>query len=278
MAGNLFDKTVCLSVTFRIPSNMRRGDLSRVSTDSQRSELVLRKRIFHSPIMAKIDLLAARTRRWLRMLALPCPLSRGTYLIPRSMLNDVEKRLDEVTDEFNELADQFVNEYPALIEQWREKLGSQFNPNDYLSVEEVRQCFSVNRFFVDFRLPSEIDQNNEIESAINEIKLALREGLLELVQKLADMLGDDKKCRVNSRTIERFQQWLELLPKRNVLDDTELRELAEQAKSLMAGKSAEDLRDYEAVRNQVREGMRRIANKLQESIEQLPVRRFTLED
>jgi len=194
------------------------------------------------------------------------------------MLNDVEKRLDEVTDEFNELADQFVNEYPALIEQWREKLGSQFNPNDYLSVEEVRQCFSVNRFFVDFRLPSEIDQNNEIESAINEIKLALREGLLELVQKLADMLGDDKKCRVNSRTIERFQQWLELLPKRNVLDDTELRELAEQAKSLMAGKSAEDLRDYEAVRNQVREGMRRIANKLQESIEQLPVRRFTLED
>jgi len=194
------------------------------------------------------------------------------------MLNDVEKRLDEVTDEFNELADQFVNEYPALIEQWREKLGSQFNPNDYLSVEEVRQCFSVNRFFVDFRLPSEIDQNNEIESAINEIKLALREGLLELVQKLADMLGDDKKCRVNSRTIERFQQWLELLPKRNVLDDTELRELAEQAKSLMAGKSAEDLRDYEAVRNQVREGMRRIANKLQESIEQLPVRRFVLED
>jgi len=194
------------------------------------------------------------------------------------MLNDVEKRLDEVTDEFNELADQFVNEYPALIEQWREKLGSQFNPSDYLSVEEVRQCFSVNRFFVDFRLPSEIDQNNEIESAINEIKLALREGLLELVQKLADMLGDDKKCRVNSRTIERFQQWLELLPKRNVLDDTELRELAEQAKSLMAGKSAEDLRDYEAVRNQVREGMRRIANKLQESIEQLPVRRFVLED
>jgi len=279
----LFDKTICLKVQFRAPGTRRHGDLTDIDTDAQKTELALSKRIFDSETYQLNRRIRNQVKKWLERRSVPSPLSNGTYLIPVQLIDDVNRKLDEVRVEYDASADKFVEEYPALIDVWREKLGSQFNADDYPSPREMRRRFAMERMILNFSpaRPGEIDQSAEIESAVNEIKAALRYGLLELVQRLSGMLEegkDGKKKRISSSSVDQFNEWMELLPARLVVDDEELKAVADRARKLMTGKSVDDLRDIEKVRSQTKTGLTKIAQRLEKLVKDVPSRAFGFDD
>jgi len=279
----LFDKTICLKVQFRAPGTRRHGDLTDIDTDAQKTELALSKRIFDSETYQLNRRIRNQVKKWLERRSVPSPLSNGTYLIPVQLVDDVNRKLDEVRVEYDASADKFVEEYPALIDVWREKLGSQFNADDYPSPREMRRRFAMERMILNFSpaRPGEIDQSAEIESAVNEIKAALRYGLLELVQRLSGMLEegkDGKKKRISSSSVDQFNEWMELLPARLVVDDEELKAVADRARKLMTGKSVADLRDIEKVRSQTKTGLTKIAQRLEKLVRDVPSRAFGFDD
>lgn len=279
----LFDKTICLKVQFRAPGTRRHGDLTDIDTDAQKTELALSKRIFDSETYQLNRRIRNQVKKWLERRSVPSPLSNGTYLIPVQLIDDVKRKLDEVRVEYDASADKFVEEYPALIDVWREKLGSQFNADDYPSPREMRRRFAMECMILNFSpaRPDEIDQSAEIESAVNEIKAALRYGLLELVQRLSGMLEegkDGKKKRISSSSVDQFNEWMELLPARLVVDDEELKAVADRARKLMTGKSVDDLRDIEKVRSQTKTGLMKIAQRLEKLVRDVPSRAFGFDD
>jgi len=281
--STVFDKTVCLTVTFHLPGAHRRADLTGIETDADKDVLKLTKRIFDSASYKDAQRLAGDTRKWLRSRSLPSPLAEGSYLIPKSLVDEVVQKLDDVVVVYNELGDEFAAEYPTIVEEWKERLRSQYDARNYPNVQEVRSRFRVSRMFVDFQLarPDQIDQSSELQEAMVEIKAALRFGLLGLVQKLASMLGerkDGKKKGLRGDAVERFKEWMELLPARNILDDAELVKVAAQARALMSGKSMDDLRDIGQVRDEVRQGMEEVAESLKGLVKDLPCRAFSLDD
>jgi len=279
----LFYKTICLKVQFRAPGTRRHGDLTDIDTDAQKTELALSKRIFDSETYQLNRRIRNQVKKWLERRSVPSPLSNGTYLIPVQLVDDVNRKLDEVRVEYDASADKFVEEYPALIDVWREKLGSQFNADDYPSPREMGRRFAMERMILNFSpaRPGEIDQSAEIESAVNEIKAALRYGLLELVQRLSGMLEegkDGKKKRISSSSVDQFNEWMELLPARLVVDDEELKAVADRARKLMTGKSVADLRDIEKVRSQTKTGLTKIAQRLEKLVRDVPSRAFGFDD
>jgi hypothetical protein len=205
----LFDKTVCLSVTFRAPCYNRKGDLNKIETKSDKSELGLTKRIFDSNAYRANRALRSKTKKWLEARSLPSPLRGGTYLIPASLLDDVNAYLDQAIEEYDKTADAFAAEYPDIIKKWQEKLVDQFNPSDYPSVKSIRKRFRVDRMVLNFNLTGDVDQQQELENALNEIRYALRDGLLQLVTRLAAMLEEDsdgKKETIQQRINRKVQR------------------------------------------------------------------------
>jgi len=278
---NQLEKTRCLSVTFHIPGDSRKGSLGDVSVDADKSELRLQKKIFRSESFRKAQIVAIKTRQWIEARSLPSPLRSGTYLIPESLIDSVEEKLKEAKNEFNIAADAFCNEYPTLIENARERLRGQFSQNNYPTVEQMRQKFWMERFFLNFTPSNKIEQTEELSRAIDEIKAALRCGLLELINKLSGMLGEKKngkKRAVTDKALQSFNEWIALLPNRLVVDDDELKKLVDQAKELMNGKSRTDFRDIESVRTATRKGLQEVGEQLRGLLKDMPSRSLSFDD
>jgi len=282
-ANNVFSKCVCLAVRFSMPGDTRKGNLGNAEIDADKSQLMLRKRIFRSEHYKNAWRLSGEARHWVASRALPSPLREGTYLVPEALLSEVEQYLDEVKQDFNALADKFIAEYPELIERQREVLRSQFNEANYPPPEVMRAKFGMSRMIINFQLarPEEIDQQKEVEDTVNEIKACLREGLLELVGKLSKMLGTKKngrKAALSDKAVERFKEWMDLLPARFVVDDPEFKALADKAKAAMDGKVAADLRDVEAIRGEVRREMNVVTEQLKGLLKDMPGRAISFDD
>jgi polyhydroxyalkanoate synthesis regulator phasin len=259
----------------------RVGDLTSIETDADRSRLNLSKKIFQSKNYRKMRRLRWLTKLWIMNRAVPSPLRHGTFLIPQPLVEEVLGKINEAEEQFNKLADEFIEEYPVLVKEAKDLLQSQFRKENYPNPKSMRGKFWVSRMFVKFENVKGVNQNKEIQDAIEDIRGTLRMGMLELVEKLGKMLGEGKNGRksvVRKEAIQAFNDWMELLPKRNVLDDEELKSLAEKAKSLMKGNTQSDLRDVEGIRSKVRKGMGDISKQLRTMIEAAPRRSFSFEE
>jgi len=63
-----------------------------------------------------------------------------------------------------------------------------------------------------------------------------------------------------------------------VVDDEELKVVADRARKLMTGKSVDDLRDIEKVRSQTKTGLTKIAQRLEKLVKDVPSRAFGFDD
>lgn len=273
--------TKCLSVTFHMPGDNRKGTLADVDVDADKSELRLSKRIFRSDSYRAAQVISHKTRRWLDKRSVPSPLKSGTYLVPEALMEEVEEHLREKRAEFLAEADAFITEYPYLVEKAKERLRGQFNPANYPPVEVIRRRFWMDRIFLDFTPAGDVEQQEELQQAMDDIRAALRCGLLELVTKLGGMLGERKngqKRGVTKKTLSVFNEWLDLFPKRLVVDDDELKSLADKAKAVMEGKSQADLRDIGAVREQTRKELQQVGEQIEGLLKDMPSRAFSFDE
>jgi len=303
MSSQLFDNTVCLAVTFHRAGQhrrIRRGEAEVVSTGNSKEKpdqerFSVGKRIFTSDHYLSAERIAGKFDQWLHRRAVPCPLKRGTELIPVGMLDEVYAELDRAQAAYDAEADALLAEYEELKADARRDLKDLYREQDYPSPDALRRAFWVERRMFDFSPPnkaklSEIVYREERSrwrqtffDAEIEVKQALRESMLTLVSHLAERLQpspDGKKKVLHDSAVDKVVEFLELFDRRNVLNDEELKALVVRARRVLNGDGAmaDALRQDRTVREIVSRRMEQVKSGLDALIKSGPSRVISFEE
>jgi hypothetical protein len=188
----------------------------------------------------------------------------------------------------------FLSAYSSLCREAAGRLRSLYNSADYPPVDEVRSHFTFAWQYVSCGAPEQLREisaqffQEEREKAVvamseacSEIQQVMRASLLELVSHLRDRLGDQpdgKPQRLRESTLQKLRDFLGTFDLRNVVDDQELKEQVQKARSLLDGVSTDALRNMPLVRTSVRDGMANIAAQMDTLVSDRVSRKFRFDE
>jgi len=304
---NIFDKAVCLAVTYSGIGNRRKVSTATIEVDADKSMIAVSKILLDSKELQAIHLLDARVRIYLHGICLPSLFRNGVFLLPVELVEEVEGRLKDFEVERKNLVDDLVRAIPQRVGEAAARLRGQFNEDDYPGVERVsetqfrvadaskiRNEFDLSWQYVAFSVPGKLKQINasifESERKKAEQKWAeatiaieqmLRTSMSSLVDHLVDRLSaspDGKRKRFHATAITNLQEFLGTFRARNITEDKELSDLVERAQQLIDGVDPALLRTNEGLRDVIRSGFEQIRGKLDTMVVDQPDRMITFDD
>mgnify|MGYP001589631689 CR=1 FL=1 len=275
---------LCLRVkirTLNIERTVRDAAYQVDGTDKEMTRLV--KDIVDRKDLRYIQRNNSRIDATLNRLALPAPFQRGWWLIPRELVTEVVKELDRLIGERLKLVEELKINYLKICESARERLGPIWRASDYPSLEALDAIFSIQYRFMSFAVPGTLadistdilakEQQKayaEAQSALAEIMVGFRSGMLDLIVRTTEALkpGKDGKAKgFHESTVANLLTFLRLFEAKNsVVQDPELPRLAEAARKLLSGGNAASvtasLKQNASLRDQVRTGLQGIGDEL----------------
>jgi hypothetical protein len=272
--------------------NTRKVSTSQIEADADKALLRVSKHLLDSAELKAIRQFDGEIRRYLYNICLPFEI--GIHLLPIAALETVENRLRQFAVDRVQLIDAFLTAYPSLCQDAAQRLRGLYNPADYPPIDDVRQQFGLSWQYVSFGVPDQLkgisqdvwEQEREkaaqrMAQASSEIQQVLRETMAGLVQHMADRLQtseDGKPLRFKNSTVSNLVEFLANFEFRNVTDDTELQNLVAQARQMLQGVDAEDLRSTGELRRKVQQGMTNLAAQLDTLVVRAGGRKFRFEE
>jgi hypothetical protein len=289
---DLARKTVCIKVRLSTMGNTRKVSTSQIEADADKDLLRVSKHLVDSAELKAIGRFDGEIRRFLYNICLPFEV--GIHLLPIAALQTVEGRLRQFAADRKQLVTAFIAAYPSLCQDAAKRLRGLYNPADYPPVEDIAREFGFSWQYVSFGVPDQLKSisrevwEEEREKAAQrmaeasaEIQVVLRESMAKLVQHMADRLKegpDGKPLRFKESTVSNLVEFLTNFEFRNVTDDKELQALAAQARQILQGVSADDLRTTGDLRVKVQQGMADIAAQLDTMLTRTGGRRFRFDE
>lgn len=213
---------------------------------------------------------AASCRLWHNTRTLPWA-DKGARLLPTSLFMDYKSEVNVRRDTFNKMVDNFIIQYPALVQTANNYLGTLFNPNDYPSVDEVRSKFGFKLVFSpvpeagDFRLQVaeqdlaalrqqyEDSFKDRLADAMREPWDRLHKLLTGMSQKLTDVEGEDEsKKRYHDTLITNAQGLCSMLTHLNVTNDPKLEQARRDLEVTMLGADIDVIKESADVRRDMK--------------------------
>jgi len=209
---------------------------------------------------------AAGSRLWHNTRTLPWA-DKGARLLSTSLFMDYKTEANVRRNTFNKMVDNFMVQYPSLVQTANNYLGTLFNPEDYPSVDEVRSKFGFRMVFSpvpesgDFRLQvaeqdlSDLRQQYE-ENFSSRLAEAMREPwdrlhklLTGMSEKLTDVEGDDEnKKRYHDTLITNAQSLCAMLTHLNITKDPQLEQARRDLELTMLGADIDAIKESPEVR------------------------------
>jgi len=289
---DLAKKTVCIKVRLSTMGNTRKVSTAQIEADADKDLLRVSKQLVDSAELKAITRFDGEIRRFLYNICLPFEI--GIHLLPIAALQTVEHRLRLFAEDRRQLVHAFLSAYPSLCQDAAKRLRGLYNPADYPPPEDVAREFGFSWQYVSFGVPDQLkgisgeiwEQEREkaaqrMAEASAEIQLVLRESMSKLVQHMADRLkegADGKPLRFKETTVSNLVEFLTNFEFRNVTDDNELQALVAQARELLHGVSADDLRTTSDLRTRVQQGMAGIASQLDTMLTRTGGRKFRFDE
>jgi hypothetical protein len=213
---------------------------------------------------------AAGCRLWHNTRTLPWA-DKGARLLATSLFMDYKTEANMRKHKFDTMVDNFLQNYPALVQTAHNYLGSLFNPEDYPSVDDVRDKFGFRLVFSpvpeagDFRLQVaeqdlyELRQQYE-ESFSSRLADAMREPwdrlhkmLVGMSEKLTDEEGEDElKKRYHDTLITNAQSLCSMLTHLNITKDPKLEQARRELELTMLGADIETIKESPEVRKDMK--------------------------
>jgi len=280
-ASELVDKTVFLKVSFGILGNSKKVSGSDVlNTDADVDRVKVSKTLLESSEYEAIKKADTKMRTYLYNTCLLFDM--GIMLL--GLVETVNARLEEYAQERGALVNDFIKVYPKMCEDARQHLGSLYNEADYPSVDVIKAKFSFQFRLLSLSVPGKLKSISaamfkqetekaaaQIQSALDDITLLMRQELLDMVTNLEDRLtpGDEgKPKKFKETTVTNLQSFLDGFDIRNVAGDEELSKLVAKAKEIVGGTSAPTLRSSDEFREKVRSGMAAVKEQLAGLVEE----------
>lgn len=201
---------------------------------------------------------------------------KGVYHLPLDLLGWFETEWRKYEYKRAALIDTFLSVYDEQVELASRRLGVLFDSAQYPTKQDVRVRFGIRYSFQQVGVPdalADIDMAlyeeekrklaEQAEKAAQEIRDALRIGLLEMVTQLKERLepdADGKPKRIHTSSVEAFREFLGLIQQRNVTEDTDLMRAVQIAQSILGSSTAQDFRDSIPLRDATVEGLRAVAD------------------
>lgn len=213
---------------------------------------------------------AAGCRLWHNLQTLPWA-DKGVRLLPTSLFLDYKTEANAMRDTFNTMVDNFMVDYPALVQTANNYLGKLFNPQDYPSGDEVRDKFGFRLVFSpvpeagDFRLQVAEQDLNELRQQYEDsfsarLADAMREPwdrlhklLKGMSEKLTDTEGEyEAKKRYHDTFITNAQSLCGMLTHLNVTNDPLLERARRDLELTMLGTDMETIKESPEARKDMK--------------------------
>jgi hypothetical protein len=222
---------------------------------------------------------AAACRLWHNTHTMPWA-DKGARLLPTSLFLDYKQEANTRRYTFDRMRDNFVADYPAIVQTAHNYLGNLFNPDDYPSADEVYSKFGFRMVFSpvpesgDFRLDlpaQELDEvkrgyedsfKDRLADAMKEPWDRLHKTLTTISDKLTDKDDDDEtKKRYHETLITNAQSLCSMLTHLNVTKDPKLEQARRELEQAMLGADIEVLRESPTERADVKSKVDAILNR-----------------
>lgn len=179
----------------------------------------------------------------------------GTRLLPSKIYLDYTKKMQVYKEQFEQEVKSFLEQYPSLVEDAKERLNGMFNAMDYPSIERLQQKYSFEVHVSpladanDFRVSLQADEVKKIKKEItkqnkattDEMMKELWERLYTPVKHMSEKLQDSKAVFRDS-LINKLVDLCSILPKLNVMEDKKLEIMRSDIESKLCDFEPEKLR------------------------------------
>ena len=237
-----------------------------------------KKNLFAGTSLRKnIERYAAKVRLYHNQHTLPWA-DKGERLLPTMLFMDYKQQMNKYETEFNDLCNQFFDNYSDLVQEAQANLSKLFDANDYPPLEDVKLKFGFRRTVKpvpasgDFRLdvPAEdmdelrsefeMQQQEKLAEAVREPWERLHAQLVSISEKMTDA-DDDTKKRYHDSFITNPLELCSLLSKLNITNDPKLEEARRQLEITMTGANLESLKEDADARSELKSKVDAILGK-----------------
>jgi hypothetical protein len=287
-------KTLCLVLKIGRFGNTKKASLAPVTVDADKKLLKLSKQLLDSPELEAIEKFDTALKARVRKFAYTSYFKGGVHLIPITQVPDVDEILKDAIPQRLDLVDRAVAMYQTRIGETLERLDTMGSVADYPSAERFRARFYLEHSYVTFETPSRLKAISaeifkhetekaraKLESVAGECQQAMRAGLVQLIDHLAERLTPDaegKPKRLHETTVGHLNDFLATFELRNVTDDAELGAIVEQARSVMKGVDRKVLKSDDLIRQKVAEQLATVKAALDPLVEDKATRQIDLDD
>ena len=218
-------------------------------------------------------------------------LQRRTYkwnqsqnLLPSVDVPKFKQEYHEHQIAFHALVDSLTTDYDSIVSDMAFKQGTMFNRADYPTKEQVASKFSLNLYVSevpmnDFRcgIANDIAEDlfttlsNQAKGIVDSIAQEQSERLVEVMESISHCCGVDesevngevrtKRRKIYEGTIEKARDYIESFKRFNLKNDSGLEQARASLEKVLRDVKAEDIRDSDAVRHHVKEGIDDILSK-----------------
>ena len=240
-----------------------------------------RKNLFAGTTLRKdIEKLAARIRLYHNQNTLPWA-DKGQRLLPTKLFLEYKQTMNSYEVQFSQLCSNFFVEYPRLVAEAQQHLGTMYRAEDYPDIEEVKLKFGFRKAFDpipesgDFRLDVSAQDLEEVKAGYEakfDERLAeamrtpwerLHSVLTSMSEKLKDEEGVDTKKRYHDSLVTNAQDLVGLLDKMNITNDPMLEEARKQLELTMLGADIETIKESSHARESMKNKVDAILQKFE---------------
>lgn len=194
----------------------------------------------------------------------------GPRILPVAAYFDYTNALQAKREAFDAAVDQFVEQWPNLVQDARRRLNGMFREEDYPSAENIRRRFGVNISVFplpdasDFRVTLtetelkrirqdiELTVTDRMENAVRDAWERAHSAVGRMVERLgAYTVSEEGKVSHPFRDtmVSNIRELAELLPKLNVTGDAALDAMAAEVRFKLCQFDAQELRDSDTARS-----------------------------
>lgn len=302
----LMETAQVVEITSYRPGEYRKVDSSSVDmatydndfektdlTQEDKKKLHLGKKIMESPEVSALSALDRLFKEQMKRKALSSPFKAGHYLVANTKFDEVDKMISDYRVEREVLKKALLDRLDDIILSDKERLPKNlFNPNDYPTREELDRRIHVDVHYTSYGTPKGLYSlskeaydrerkraERECSALMDTLRDGLRSSMGKFISTLQNQLSakqDGTKRKVYKNTLTNLKEFLELFEHKNFAGDSELQTIVDNARKLLSGVDAGDIRTNEGLRDSLNKGMENLATQVASLSETVSTRRYAV--
>ena len=203
----------------------------------------------------------------------------GLRLLPTAQYTKYHQAMTDLQNEFNRLAQVFIDAYEWEISQAQARLGALFSRDDYPTAESIASKFAFELNYIplpesgDFRIDVGVEALNQVKSGYAEFYSAQNKRAMDDVwhrvygalSKMSERLdyGDHEKKKIfRDSLVDNVIDMVELLDVCNVTGDSQMSAMRLQLEDALRGVTPDALRDDAFLRAETKRAVDNAINSL----------------